>query len=105
MDNFLIPAALVLIGTNIVFAYLAHHWRVMAKLNKADVLRVALGAVQQHRDGYAEGYQDGERTMRGRLYQHALKADRSGGDVLAALRDAGKMPGETGPIVQVLEEV
>lgn len=104
MDNLLIPAALLLIVTNIVFAYLAHHWRVMAKLNQADVLRVALGAVQAHRDGYAEGYRDAERTTRGRMYAAAVKADRAGLDILAALREASGHS-EADSVVQVLESV
>jgi hypothetical protein len=101
MDNLLIPASLVLIVTNIVFAYLANHWR---RQGKKDTLRVALGAVQQHRDGYAEGYRDGERTTRGRMYAAAVKADRAGLDILTALRSTGGQ-GEAEPIVQVLEEV
>lgn len=106
MDT-LIPAALVLIVTNIVFALLANHWRRQAKQSEHAAMGMALSLAHTHKDSYAEGWSDCERVITSRMYQAALKAERHGLDILAALRKAGRgLDTETEePIVQVPEAV
>jgi len=103
MDNLLIPAALVLVLTNIAFALLANHWRRQARTNRDHgMMQLLLETASAHREGYAEGYDEGRKYAIGLMYKIAVKADHEGRDVILALRDVGKQT-ETESIVQVPE--
>jgi hypothetical protein len=103
MDNLLIPAALVLVLTNIAFALLANHWRRQARANDHGMMMQQLiETASACRAGYAGGYDEGRKHAIGLMYKIAVKADHEGRDVILALRDVDKQA-ETESIVQVPE--
>ena len=104
MENPLIPASLVLIVTNIVFALLSNHWRAEAKHNAQAALDLGMEASRARPEGHAEGWEKGKRHGIGLMYKIACKADHEGRDVIAALFAVVKeQRAEEALIVQVLE--
>lgn len=106
MDNTLIPAALVLIVTNLVFAYLANHWRTLAKRRERTALEGAVKAASARIEGYDLGLTTGLKQATGGMYLAAVRTE-AGEDVLKALRSAGRrlLKDFEEPIVQVPETV
>jgi hypothetical protein len=106
VETFLIPAALVLVVTNIVFAYLANHWRRKAKRAEHDAMGMAYDLSRTAKDNFDAGLTMGLKQGTGGMYLAAVRVEADEG-VLEALRAAGRklLKEFEEPIVQVPESV
>jgi hypothetical protein len=89
MDNYLIPACIVLILTNITFAALANSWRNKANQYASANIKVAVRAMRAENEAHASAFTAGLKQGVGGMYRSALMA--SDDDALfAALRATGR---------------
>lgn len=103
MENLFIPAALLLVLTNLSFALLAWHWRKQAKASERAAMGMACDLSRVGRDSWEAGWAAGRKYGIGLMFKAAIKTADRGGDVLDALSKV-RHATEEAPIVQVLEE-
>lgn len=101
MDNYLIPAALVLVLTNSSFAYLAWHWRRQAKRHAEETIRLALVTGNARKEGHDAGYTRGAKIAVARMYRAAARAHASEMCMEVLRMEGHRLTGETEPLVQV----
>ena len=107
MDNLLIPAAALLILTNVSFALLARSWRKQAKTSEHAAMGLALDMAHTARDSFDAGYRQAAKVATGGMYLAAMRVT-SDDVVLDALRAQGRrLLGEPmdESVVQVPESV
>lgn len=103
MENYLIPACILLALTNLSFALLALSWKKKAAGTDQAMMRLLLKTATAHREGFDDGYQQASKVAIGGLHLAALRAGADD-QVLKALKMAGKrLLGEEidEPVVQV----
>lgn len=91
MDTFLIPAALVLILTNIVFAYLAERCRRSERRTQLALDQALANRGKQRQLAYNDGLFEGWKRGWGESYTAACKAERLGLNPTEAIHRIGKL--------------
>lgn len=101
MENYLIPAALILFATTISALFQAAHWRKKAQESERHAMQMGLDLSRVGRENHDTGWIQGRKHAIGLMYRIACRATQNGTDVLEALRKVDQI--EEASVVQVLE--
>lgn len=94
MDLHLMPAAIVLIFTNVIFALLAELKRREIHRKDSQLIQLASKLSQARQEGYNDGLITGLKRGYGEMYQAVVKAHGDGRDPVAAASRVGHMNAE-----------